>query len=115
MFPKKCLEIVKLILLQTVQIWMGCHIFWHTVRVCTFCYKDKKNLLRWTAIEYFCIPYLISLHSRPSKMEVSIPSVYKGLTWQPAHRERSGSVVDYLTRDRRAAGSSLTGVTALCP
>ena len=30
-------------------------------------------------------------------------------------RERSGSVVERLTRDRRAAGSSLTGVTALCP
>ena len=29
-------------------------------------------------------------------------------------RERSGSVVECLTRDRRAAGSSLTGVTALC-
>ena len=28
-------------------------------------------------------------------------------------RERSGSVVEYLTRDREAAGSSLTGVTAL--
>ena len=28
-------------------------------------------------------------------------------------RERSGSVVESLTRDRRAAGSSLTGVTAL--
>ena len=32
-----------------------------------------------------------------------------------AFRERSGSVVECLTRDRRAAGSSLTGVTALCP
>ena len=30
-------------------------------------------------------------------------------------RERSGSVVECLTRDRRAAGSSLDGVTALCP
>ena len=30
-------------------------------------------------------------------------------------RERSGLVVECLTRDRRAAGSSLTGVTALCP
>ena len=30
-------------------------------------------------------------------------------------RERSGSVVECLTRDRRAAGSSLTGVNALCP
>ena len=30
-------------------------------------------------------------------------------------RERSGFVVECLTRDRRAAGSSVTGVTALCP
>ena len=29
--------------------------------------------------------------------------------------ERSGSVEECLTRDRRAAGSSLTGVTVLCP
>ena len=29
--------------------------------------------------------------------------------------EHSGSVVECLTRDREAAGSSLTGVTALCP
>ena len=28
-------------------------------------------------------------------------------------RERSGSVVECLTRDRRAGGSSLTGITAL--
>ena len=30
-------------------------------------------------------------------------------------RERSGSVVVCLTRDRGVAGSSLTGVSALCP
>ena len=30
-------------------------------------------------------------------------------------RERSGSVVECLTRNRRAAGSNLTDVTALCP
>ena len=30
-------------------------------------------------------------------------------------RERSGSVVECLTRDQRTAGSSLNGVTALCP
>ena len=30
-------------------------------------------------------------------------------------RESSGSVVEYLTRDGGAAGSSLTDVTALCP
>ena len=29
--------------------------------------------------------------------------------------ERSGSLVECLTRDRGASGSSLTGVTALCP
>ena len=29
-------------------------------------------------------------------------------------RGRSGSVVECLTRDRRAVGSSLTGITALC-
>ena len=31
------------------------------------------------------------------------------------NREHSGSVVECLTRDRRAAGLNLTGVTALCP
>ena len=31
------------------------------------------------------------------------------------YRERSGSVVECLTQDRRAVGSCLTGVTALCP
>ena len=30
-------------------------------------------------------------------------------------RERSGSVVECLTRDRVAAGLSLTGFIALCP
>ena len=30
-------------------------------------------------------------------------------------RERSGSVVECLTRDRGAAGSSLADGTALCP
>ena len=30
-------------------------------------------------------------------------------------RECSGSVVECLTRDRVAVGSSLTGMTALCP
>ena len=32
---------------------------------------------------------------------------------EPAEWERSGSVVECLTRDQRVAGSSLTGVTAL--
>ena len=37
----------------------------------------------------------------------------KKRNFQTKLRERSGSVVECLTRDRRAAGSSLTGVTAL--
>ena len=36
--------------------------------------------------------------------------VYTSFPW-----ERNGSVVECLTRDRGAAGSSLTGLTALCP
>ena len=38
------------------------------------------------------------------------PCVIHSFTW-----ERSGSVLECLTRDRRAAGLSLNGVTALCP
>ena len=30
-------------------------------------------------------------------------------------RAGSGSVIEFLTRDRGATGSSLTGITALCP
>ena len=39
--------------------------------------------------------------------------VWAGMVWYGQDRERSGSVVECLTRDRRAAGSSLIGVTAL--
>ena len=46
----------------------------------------------------------------------TIPIIYIPLRLILRHdRERSGSVVECLTRDRRAVGSSLTGVTALCP
>ena len=34
--------------------------------------------------------------------------------WEPCIRESSGSVVECSTRDRRAAGLSLTGITVLC-
>ena len=37
------------------------------------------------------------------------------ITYYQVAQERSGSVVECLNRDRRAAGSSLAGVTALCP
>ena len=38
---------------------------------------------------------------------------YRTAFLKKSARERSGSVVECLTRDRRAAGSSLIGVTAL--
>ena len=34
---------------------------------------------------------------------------------RPDGKERSGSVVECFTRDSGATGSSLTGVTVLCP
>ena len=38
-----------------------------------------------------------------------------GVKGGSAHRERSGSVVESLTRYRMALGYSLTGITVLCP
>ena len=43
-------------------------------------------------------------------MNIFILSPSQIMKWEP-----SDSVVECLTPDRRAAGSSLTGVTALCP
>ena len=37
------------------------------------------------------------------------------LSYTKSRLERSGSAVECLTRDRGVTGSSLTGVTALCP
>ena len=42
-----------------------------------------------------------------------IPEEMRAGSYMVVYTERSGSVVECLTRDRRAAGSSLTGVTAL--
>ena len=46
--------------------------------------------------------------------------IYHWIHWSSynfncVNREHSGSVVEYLTRDRGVAGSSLTVATALCP
>ena len=40
---------------------------------------------------------------------------YESTQTDERSRERSGLVVECLTKDRGAAGSSLTSVTALCP
>ena len=42
-----------------------------------------------------------------------VTTILKTANSHSLNTERSGSVVECLTRDRRAAGSSLTGVTAL--
>ena len=44
-----------------------------------------------------------------------ISSSQRYLSHQTLARECIGSVVECLTRDRSATGSSLIGVTALCP
>ena len=59
----------------------------------------------------------LSLLRTGSKQEVPSQQNWKIVDWDVMNliiqRERSGSVVECLTRDRRAAGLSLTGVTAL--
>ena len=47
--------------------------------------------------------------ARRMRYDIFKKQITKGL------RERSGSVVECLTRDGGAVGSSLTGVTLLCP
>ena len=51
--------------------------------------------------------YLIRVVTVYQRMHLGVTSIQR--------RERSGSVVECLTRDRGAAGSNLTSVTALCP
>ena len=63
------------------------------------------------------IPQVVSVAEQTGlSLTWSKPSIYVNLlVYQLSMltRGRSGSVVECLTRDRRAGGSSLTGVTAL--
>ena len=57
-------------------------------------------------------------HEKPNKVTAlqEDPSAFASAqSDQSLHWERSGSVVECLTRDRDAAVLSLTGITALCP
>ena len=49
----------------------------------------------------------------PFVIKIFVLSIFEWLLYT-GFKERSGSVVECLTRDRRAGGSSLTGVTVLC-
>ena len=69
---------------------------------------------------YICVGLTYNLFdslSAAEKEEIRNISEKKGTTFPliivPSPRESSGSVVECLTRDRRAVGSSLTGVTVL--
>ena len=81
-----------------------------------------KSLLSKT----YCLPFwdasivpLINSTEGPSLLlcfqEFGRHHVWQLILYVQSVWERSGSVVECLTRDRGAAGSSLTGVTALCP
>ena len=58
-------------------------------------------------------------NNSPDQMKASdqdlFSTLYKSTCLQLEFWERSGSVVECLTVDRRATGSSLNGVTVLCP
>ena len=82
---------------QTVETLIKCHILWNLIRVCTVCPCPIKRTLGLYGLIHV------------AKLEICTIN-YILYIW-----ERSGSVVECLTRDRGAAGSSLNGVTALCP
>ena len=88
---------------------------------------DRRGLIRVTSVIYCesqttsqraCQNVIVYVDTR-EKVESTpfFPSdmMHIHFATHKVARERSGSVVECLTRDRRAAGSSLTGVTALCP
>ena len=62
------------------------------------CVSMKVSVEKGSYFHTFCDPLIFS------------PLGKNFVVW-----DRSGSVAECLTRDQRAAGSSLTGVTALCP
>ena len=61
-------------------------------------------------IDVVCLSMFLYFQKYDQMFFIILGSVYFEFS-----RERSGSVIECLTRDRGAAGSSLTGVTALCP
>ena len=77
-----------------------------TVHDCIFAKKKKKKKKKKTNGKETKNNNSVNA---PSDVDVSSRTEIPHLD----QRERSGLVVECLTRDRRAAGSSLTGVTAL--
>ena len=61
------------------------------------------------------VPSLILVVKSSSHLPYLQQTALAGKILQRLYRERSGSVVECLTRDRGAAGSSPTRVAVLCP
>ena len=93
-----------------------CLAIWEISLLSSFCLEKKmqQSIITYKFLRFYCqvrqiylkLPCVLSTYfTYLEKMEFSQFSI----------RERSGSEVECLTRDRGAAGSSLTGVTGLCP
>ena len=68
----------------------------------------KRELFAFLGLSSWCLVMVVRLFlAGPWVCLIFVIVVF------PDHRERCGSVVEYLTRDQEAAGSSLIGVTAL--
>ena len=66
--------------------------------------------------KYFFKDSELQNYTKTGVKRIINPFIFQNIfQFSPLRWERSGSVVECLTRDRRAAGSSLTGVTVLCP
>ena len=76
----------------------------------SFSNVQAKDLFEY---QWSRLVYVIVILMLVSFSNVQAKDLFEYQWPQESGRERSSSVVECLTRDRRAAGSSLTGVTAL--
>ena len=81
-----------------IDFYTICFWFFHVCVQC-LCFSDKV----FSVIDCFSVPRYTYRQDRKKFIQYVLLS----------SQERSGSVVEYLTRDRGATGSSLTGGTAL--
>ena len=72
------------------------------------CQEALSCIAEATSLEY------VSSQVRDNHIHLTYTPLTRPWYEKNCLRERSGSVVECLTRDRRATGSSLTGVTVLC-
>ena len=78
----------------------------------------KTEKVRIEEHKGFCGGNNINIHKRTYKLYIlcKLYRLYRlYILYKLYILERSGSVVECLTRDREVAGSSLAGIRALCP